>query len=389
MHDLDRVRDKIEVRLEPRQVVALGIGTMVFSGLLFAGGYYLGQHQAEPQLIQQVDATFATDRDGADEAPAVMPVVAAVGEVEFLFPNALGSRPARRKKVRRSMRLPAEVVRATGAPAARPRPSPPTRRAASPPTPALEPPDPPDPKPTVSPPVGVDEDAPAAMGGNTSPKAVGDARAVAASDDSIGRPRPVDVTSPDSIPAPATPPSNPTAKTTPADAPPSSPSPPASGAEDTPPPPSAPSDPPVKSAVTSGPVAAKLTPEDAPAPPPMMTTQAQKTAPPVAASSEDDATNEAKPASKPAPGALPKTAPARTYTLQVKAARDKGAADAFVEVLRAKGFKPHLILVDLPEKGRFYRVRLGRFDSMPEARAFQRRYKATSGHPDGGFVTDL
>ena len=82
-------------------------------------------------------------------------------------------------------------------------------------------------------------------------------------------------------------------------------------------------------------------------------------------------------------------ASSRVYTLQVKAARDKAEADAFVKALRDKGFKPHLILVDIPKKGRFFRVRLGRFNSMPEARAFQRRYKATSGQPDGGFVTDL
>ena len=114
MHDLDRVRDKIEVRLEPRQVVALGIGTMLFSGVLFAGGYYLGQHQAEPQLIRQTNATFAGAQETQEETEAPPPVVA-VGEVEFMFPTALGSRPARPKKARRAMKLPAEVVRSSEA----------------------------------------------------------------------------------------------------------------------------------------------------------------------------------------------------------------------------------------------------------------------------------
>ena len=75
--------------------------------------------------------------------------------------------------------------------------------------------------------------------------------------------------------------------------------------------------------------------------------------------------------------------------MQVKAVPEKPQADAFVAELRQAGFQPHVILADIPGKGRFYRVRLGRFDSVEEARLFQRRYKALSGQPDGGFITDL
>ncbi|MCB9553818.1 MAG: SPOR domain-containing protein [Myxococcales bacterium] len=77
------------------------------------------------------------------------------------------------------------------------------------------------------------------------------------------------------------------------------------------------------------------------------------------------------------------------YTLQVKAARDKAEADAFIAALRRAGYKPHVVLADVPGKGRFYRVRVGRFASMAEAREFQRSYKMKTGEPDAGFVTDL
>jgi len=378
MHDLDRVRDKIEVRLEPRQVVALGIGTMLFSGVLFAGGYYLGQHQAEPQLIRQTDATFVAAKTTPEETPSPPPVVA-VGEVEFLFPTALGSRPARPKKARRSMRLPADVVRGgkaeNGPTAAWAKPAP----VATSPPPVARPPDPPAAPAVVTPPVPAprldDEDAPSAMGGTSLPKADGDALGAAVSGDKDGPLRPADVTSPVKSPVPVAPPSITTAKTPPSLSPKPSPS---------PSPETAPS-PPIKSAVVSTVVAAETeAPKPAPAPPSAEDAPAETPVSKPAVEVETPPKKAAVPPKK-----KPAAAPSRVYTLQVKAARDKVEADTFVKALRAKGFKPHLILVDIPKKGRFYRVRLGRFDSMPEARAFQRRYKATSGQPDGGFVTDL
>jgi len=225
-----------------------------------------------------------------------------------------------------------------------------------------------------------DEDAPSAMGGDTLPKAEGDALGAAVSGDKDGPLRPADVTSPVKSQVPVAPPSIPTAKMPPSLSPKPSPS----------PTPEAALAPPIKSAVISTVVSAKaeavkvapvVASEDAP--PEATTSSAPKAVHKPAASATSPPKKAAVQKKPPAAG------PSRVYTLQVKAARDKMEADTFVKSLRAKGFKPHLILVDIPEKGRFYRVRLGRFDSMPEARAFQRRYKATSGQPDGGFVTDL
>jgi len=104
---------------------------------------------------------------------------------------------------------------------------------------------------------------------------------------------------------------------------------------------------------------------------------------------------EDEPKVKPAPAPEPKRPDAssntrpRRFTLQVKASRDRDDAERFVASLRKAGFEPHLVLADVPGKGRYYRVRLGRFDSIELARAFQRRYKAKSGRADGGFITDL
>ncbi|MGC6415876.1 MAG: SPOR domain-containing protein [Bradymonadia bacterium] len=77
------------------------------------------------------------------------------------------------------------------------------------------------------------------------------------------------------------------------------------------------------------------------------------------------------------------------FTLQVKATKSKGEADDFMRALRRKNFFPHLIVVDTPKKGRFYRIRVGRFETMDEARAFQREFGARSGQSESGYVTRL
>jgi DedD protein len=68
------------------------------------------------------------------------------------------------------------------------------------------------------------------------------------------------------------------------------------------------------------------------------------------------------------------------YVLQIKAFRDQQEAKAFEADLRAKGHSPKLTSIEVPEKGTFYRVRLGPFDSLDAARAAQKQYEATEGH---------
>ncbi len=282
MRDLDRVRDKIEVRLEPRQVVLLAIGTMLFSGLLFAAGFMLGRSRAPvapaPTLALGAATSEAVEAGDTVEVPVR---TAAIGEVTFQFPSMLGSRPGREVSRRRTMRLSGDVV--------------PVAARAPEPEKIERPERPVEPRPEK-----LEKPAPAAVA-KVAPTA-----AVAPDEPA---PAAIDEDDPDAAP------------------------------------PLKPIDP--TPAVAAPAVAAPVKP------------------------------------AKPAPASDAR------YTLQVKAARDKAEADAFMAELRAAGFQPHVVLADIPGKGRFFRIRVGRFGSMADARAFQRRYKRKSGQPDGGFVTDL
>ena len=77
------------------------------------------------------------------------------------------------------------------------------------------------------------------------------------------------------------------------------------------------------------------------------------------------------------------------FTLQVKATKTKSEAESYMASLRRSNFFPHLIVVDTPKKGRFYRIRVGRFETMEEARAFQREFSSRSGQDESGYVTRL
>ncbi|MCB9554260.1 MAG: hypothetical protein H6705_20715 [Myxococcales bacterium] len=110
MRDFDRVRDKIEIRLEPRQVVLLAGGTMLFSGLLFAAGFMLGRSRTPAVVpVVEIGAVDAAPAPVADTATRTTRA-SAIGEVEFRFPTELGSRPARVRAERPTMRLAPEVV---------------------------------------------------------------------------------------------------------------------------------------------------------------------------------------------------------------------------------------------------------------------------------------
>jgi cell division protein FtsN len=292
MRELDRVKDKIEIRLDPRQVVTLGVATTVFCGALFAAGFFVGRKQARPQVAEQtnlaaLDAAARAVREDARGGGVPSP---ALGDVEFLFPAVVAAGPGRGPE-QAPVRVPALVVQ----------PDPPSRvdpiEAAAPPEPVGVNPPPARALPPVAPPtVSVVPTAPAT-------------------------PRPV-----------------------------SEPPPPPDELE------------PPRAATPQG-VAKAAVP-----PPP----------------------DEDEPRANAAPAAGSSTAGQKaTYTLQVKAAREKPEADAVAEKLRKAGFEPSLIVAEVPGKGRVYRVRVGRFDSIEKAREFQRRLKAESGLPDAGFITDL
>lgn len=71
------------------------------------------------------------------------------------------------------------------------------------------------------------------------------------------------------------------------------------------------------------------------------------------------------------------------FAIQAKAFRDKKDADIFVgylqSELRKSKFKPFVMPVELPGKGRWYRVRIGKFDSRLAAEKFKTQFEKRLG----------
>ncbi len=85
----------------------------------------------------------------------------------------------------------------------------------------------------------------------------------------------------------------------------------------------------------------------------------------------------AKPAAKPAApsqGDAAEALPAR-YTLQVGAYPSLQRAKSQIKKLKTKGLEPHMDAVESADRGKLYRVRVGKFHSMEEARHFQAEVK--------------
>ena len=78
--------------------------------------------------------------------------------------------------------------------------------------------------------------------------------------------------------------------------------------------------------------------------------------------------------------------PAR-YTLQVSSHPDRDSAEREMSRLEGAGVEPYILAVDVPGKGKLYRIRVGKFHSMDEARNFQGSLKQKRGV--AGFVTPL
>jgi DedD protein len=315
MRELDRVKDKIEIRLDPRQVVTLGVATTVFCGMLFGAGYWAGRRQARPQGNEPADlATLdAASRAVRDEGKSSIPSPA-LGDVEFLFPAVVAAGPGRGPE-QAPVRVPALIVQSQGGLDDTPRVA------------AAEPA-------RIAPPPEAVRQAALPVAAALPP--VEPVRAA---------PRPV-VERPIEPARPAPP------------------------------------------LVERAPVAA-ATPKPA-VPPPPDELEAAPAAPASLAAAVPAPPDEDDPKKSTLPREGSSTGGQKAqYTLQVKAARDKGEADAVVEKLRKAGFEPSLIVADVPGKGRYYRVRVGRFENVEKAREFQRKLKAQSGLTDAGFVTDL
>lgn len=66
--------------------------------------------------------------------------------------------------------------------------------------------------------------------------------------------------------------------------------------------------------------------------------------------------------------------PAR-YTLQVGSYPSLEQARGKISALRKHGVEVHMVTAEVPERGKVYRVRIGKFHSMDEARQFQGELK--------------
>ena len=78
--------------------------------------------------------------------------------------------------------------------------------------------------------------------------------------------------------------------------------------------------------------------------------------------------------------------PAR-YTLQVSSHPDRDSAERELGRLRGVGVEPHVVVVDVPGKGKLFRIHVGKFHTMDEARTFQGGLREKRGV--AGFVTPL
>jgi DedD protein len=78
-----------------------------------------------------------------------------------------------------------------------------------------------------------------------------------------------------------------------------------------------------------------------------------------------------------APAGKPPEKPeeARRFTLQISSFQDRNEADALAGKLTAAGYDPYIVMSDLPEKGIFFRVRIGEFGSRADALAAKEEFE--------------
>lgn len=83
---------------------------------------------------------------------------------------------------------------------------------------------------------------------------------------------------------------------------------------------------------------------------------------------------------KPAQQVEAPIAPKVKYVIQIKAFRNETEASTFAKSLQDKGHPVVVTTIEVPGKGQFWRVRMGPFDTLDEARSAQRKFEAAEGH---------
>ncbi len=75
------------------------------------------------------------------------------------------------------------------------------------------------------------------------------------------------------------------------------------------------------------------------------------------------------------------------FALQVSSFPDRQSAEKFASTLTAKGYAPFVVEADVPGKGRYFRVKVGSFDTRGEADAFLESFRARTSLQ--AFVTSV
>jgi cell division septation protein DedD len=73
--------------------------------------------------------------------------------------------------------------------------------------------------------------------------------------------------------------------------------------------------------------------------------------------------------------AAPEAPPAGTFTVNLASFKPKERADQYAEKLKKIGIDAFVWEVDLPEKGKWYRVAVGRFPTLEEAKNYKEKLK--------------
>lgn len=67
------------------------------------------------------------------------------------------------------------------------------------------------------------------------------------------------------------------------------------------------------------------------------------------------------------------------YTLQVISYETRAAADIFADELRARGHRAFVMVADVPDRGRHFRVRIGPFETQREVDEYRRTFESAEG----------
>jgi DedD protein len=115
--------------------------------------------------------------------------------------------------------------------------------------------------------------------------------------------------------------------------------------------------------------AAAPSPVEPPAPSPV---EPPAPAPPSAARAAEPARDpagarEQAPAAKPEPVRASDEAGETRFTLQLSSFQDRSEAESFLADLKGAGYRAHMVEAEVPGRGTWYRVRLGRYGSYGEA----------------------